>query len=203
MKVLLLNGSPHAEGCTYTALSEVAKALTENGVEAEIVQIGKKPVRGCIACGGCAGKGKCVFSDDGVNEFIEKMKGADGLVVGSPVYYASANGTVECFLDRAFYAGGSAFVHKPAAAVASARRAGTTATLDELLKYFTISQMPVVSSTYWSQIYGGAPGDASHDAEGLQTARNLARNMAWLLKCIAAGPEPPEAETAARTNFIR
>lgn len=207
MKVLLLNGSPHAEGCTYTALSEVAKALTENGVEAEIVQIGKNPVRGCVACGGCAGKGKCVFSDDGVNEFIEKMKGADGLVVGSPVYYASANGTVECFLDRAFYAGGSAFVHKPAAAVASARRAGTTATLDELLKYFTISQMPVVSSTYWPMVHGSKAEDVAKDEEGLQVMRNLGRNMAYLLKCMeagkAAGILPPEAERGARTNFIR
>ena len=207
MKVLLLNGSPHPHGCTFTALSEVAKTLEENGVEAEILQIGAKPVRGCIACGGCAGKGRCAFGDDIVNTLIEKMEQADGFIVGSPVYYASANGAVECILDRAFYAGGKAFVHKPAAAVASARRAGTTATLDELTKYFTISQMPVVSSTYWPMVHGNKPEDVAKDEEGLQVMRNLDRNMAWLLKCIEAGKQAgvqvPEAERQYRTNFIR
>ena len=207
MKVLLLNGSPHPHGCTFTALSEVAKTLEENGVETEILQIGAKPVRGCIACGGCAGKGRCAFGDDIVNTLIEKMEQADGFIVGSPVYYASANGAVECILDRAFYAGGKAFVHKPAAAVASARRAGTTATLDELTKYFTISQMPVVSSTYWPMVYGNKPEDVAKDEEGLQVMRNLGRNMAWLLKCIEAGKQAgvqvPEAERQYRTNFIR
>ncbi|HIS77548.1 MAG TPA: flavodoxin family protein [Candidatus Merdivicinus excrementipullorum] len=207
MKVLLLNGSPHPHGCTFTALSEVAKTLEENGVEAEILQIGAKPVRGCIACGGCAGKGRCAFGDDIVNTLIEKMEQADGFIVGSPVYYASANGAVECILDRAFYAGGKAFVHKPAAAVASARRAGTTATLDELTKYFTISQMPVVSSTYWPMVHGNKPEDVAKDEEGLQVMRNLGRNMAWLLKCIEAGKQAgvqvPEAERQYRTNFIR
>ena len=207
MKVLLLNGSPHPHGCTFTALSEVAKTLEENGVETEILQIGAKPVRGCIACGGCAGKGRCVFGDDIVNTLIEKMEQADGFIVGSPVYYASANGAVECILDRAFYAGGKAFVHKPAAAVASARRAGTTATLDELTKYFTISQMPVVSSTYWPMVHGGKAEDVAKDEEGLQIMRNLGRNMAWLLKCIEAGKQAgvqvPEAERQYRTNFIR
>ena len=207
MKVLLLNGSPHPHGCTFTALSEVAKTLEENGVETEILQIGAKPVRGCIACGGCAGKGRCVFGDDIVNTLIEKMEQADGFIVGSPVYYASANGAVECILDRAFYAGGKAFVHKPAAAVASARRAGTTATLDELTKYFTISQMPVVSSTYWPMVHGGKAEDVAKDEEGLQIMRNLGRNMAWLLKCIEAGRQAgvqvPEAERQYRTNFIR
>ena len=207
MKVLLLNGSPHPHGCTFTALSEVAKTLEENGVEAEILQIGAKPVRGCIACGGCAGKGRCAFGDDIVNTLIEKMEQADGFIVGSPVYYASANGAVECILDRAFYAGGKAFVHKPAAAVASARRAGTTATLDELTKYFTISQMPVVSSTYWPMVHGGKAEDVAKDEEGLQIMRNLGRNMAWLLKCIEAGKQAgvqvPEAERQYRTNFIR
>ena len=207
MKVLLLNGSPHPHGCTFTALSEVAKTLEENGVETELLQIGTKPVRGCIACGGCAGKGRCVFGDDIVNTLIEKMEQADGFIVGSPVYYASANGAVECILDRAFYAGGKAFVHKPAAAVASARRAGTTATLDELTKYFTISQMPVVSSTYWPMVHGGKAEDVAKDEEGLQIMRNLGRNMAWLLKCIEAGKQAgvqvPEAERQYRTNFIR
>ncbi len=207
MKVLLLNGSPHPHGCTFTALSEVAKTLEENGVETEILQLGNKPVRGCIACGGCAGKGRCVFGDDIVNTLIEKMEQADGFIVGSPVYYASANGAVECILDRAFYAGGKAFVHKPAAAVASARRAGTTATLDELTKYFTISQMPVVSSTYWPMVHGGKAEDVAKDEEGLQIMRNLGRNMAWLLKCIEAGKQAgvqvPEAERQYRTNFIR
>ncbi len=207
MKVLLLNGSPHPHGCTFTALSEVAKTLEESGVETEILQIGAKPVRGCIACGGCAGKGRCVFGDDIVNTLIEKMEQADGFIVGSPVYYASANGAVECILDRAFYAGGKAFVHKPAAAVASARRAGTTATLDELTKYFTISQMPVVSSTYWPMVHGGKAEDVAKDEEGLQIMRNLGRNMAWLLKCIEAGKQAgvqvPEAERQYRTNFIR
>ena len=207
MKVLLLNGSPHPHGCTFTALSEVAKTLEENGVEAEILQIGAKPVRGCIACGGCAGKGRCALGDDIVNTLIEKMEQADGFIVGSPVYYASANGAVECILDRAFYAGGKAFVHKPAAAVASARRAGTTATLDELTKYFTISQMPVVSSTYWPMVHGNKPEDVAKDEEGLQVMRNLGRNMAWLLKCIEAGKQAgvqvPEAERQYRTNFIR
>ncbi len=207
MKVLLLNGSPHPHGCTFTALSEVAKTLEENGVKAEILQIGAKPVRGCIACGGCAGKGRCAFGDDIVNTLIEKMEQADGFIVGSPVYYASANGAVECILDRAFYAGGKAFVHKPAAAVASARRAGTTATLDELTKYFTISQMPVVSSTYWPMVHGNKPEDVAKDEEGLQVMRNLGRNMAWLLKCIEAGKQAgvqvPEAERQYRTNFIR
>ena len=207
MKVLLLNGSPHPHGCTFTALSEVAKTLEENGVKAEILQIGAKPVRGCIACGGCAGKGRCAFGDDIVNTLIEKMEQADGFIVGSPVYYASANGAVECILDRAFYAGGKAFVHKPAAAVASARRAGTTATLDELTKYFTISQMPVVSSTYWPMVHGNKPEDVAKDEEGLQVMRNLGRNMAWLLKCIEAGKQAgvqvPEAVRQSRPNFFR
>lgn len=208
MKVLLFNGSPHKAGCTYTALAEVAKTLQEAGVETEILQIGSKAFRGCIACGGCSGKGACVFGrDDGLNEIIEKCKTADGFVFGSPVYYASANGTLISFMDRLFYAGAGALAHKPAAAVASARRAGTTVTLDELNKYFTISQMPVVSSTYWNMVHGGKAEDVAQDEEGLQTMRNLGRNMAWLLKCIeagkAAGVEAPTAERGYRTNFIR
>lgn len=202
MKVIMISGSPHKEGSSRLALREMEKVFAAEGIESELIEVGAGPVSGCTACGACKKTGVCVIGDR-VNEAIEKLAAADALVVATPVHYASPAGALLAFLDRMFYAGGSKFAHKPAAAFASARRAGTTASLDVINKYFTISQMPVVSSTYWSQIYGGAPGDASHDAEGLQTARNLARNMAWLLKCIAAGPEPPEAETAARTNFIR
>ena len=207
MKVLLINGSPRAKGCTFTALSEVAKALEENGIETEIAQIGNKAIRGCIGCGGCAGKGRCVFDDDVTNEMIAKVKEADGIVIGSPVYYSSPNGNLISMLDRLFYAAGEYFVHKPAAAVASARRAGTSATLDDLQKYFTIKQMPIVSSTYWNMVHGSCPEDVLKDEEGLQTMRNLGKNMAWLLKCIENGKNndilPPEAETGSKTNFIR
>lgn len=206
MKVLLINGSPNEKGCTYTALSEVAAVLNENGVETEIASIGKQPIRGCIGCGGCAGKRRCVFGDDIVNSMIEKMEQADGLIIGSPVYFASPNGNLMSMLDRFFYAGGC-FAHKPAAAVASARRAGTTVTLDDLNKYFGIRQMPVVSSTYWNMVHGSKPEDVKKDEEGLQTMRNLGKNMAWLLKCIATGKEngvePPMSENTNRTNFIR
>lgn len=207
MKVLLINGSPRVKGCTFTALSEVAKTLEECGIETEIAQIGNKAIRGCIGCGGCASKGHCVFDDDVTNEMIAKIKEADGLVIGSPVYYSSPNGNLISMLDRLFYAGGDFLVHKPAAAVASARRAGTSATLDDLQKYFTIKQMPIVSSTYWNMVHGSCPEDVLKDEEGLQTMRNLGRNMAWLLKCIENGKNndilPPEAETGSKTNFIR
>ncbi len=206
MKVLLINGSPNEKGCTYTALSEVAKTLEECGVMAEIVQIGKQAVRGCIGCGGCAGKGRCVFNDDMVNEWLAKMEEADGLVIGSPVYFASPNGNLISLLDRLFYAGKN-FAHKPAAAVVSARRGGTTVSLDDIQKYFTIRQMPVVSSTYWNMVHGNKPEEVLQDKEGLQTMRNLGRNMAWILKCIEAGKQngimPPVAENDSRTNFIR
>ncbi len=206
MKVLLINGSPNEKGCTYTALKEAAGVLNENGVETEIVCIGKQPIRGCIGCGGCSGSHRCVFQDDMVNGMIEKMEEADGLIIGSPVYFASPNGNLVSMLDRFFYAGGC-FAHKPAAAVASARRAGTTATLDDLNKYFTIRQMPVVSSTYWNMVHGSCPEDVAKDEEGLQSMRNLGRNMAWLLKCIEAGREKgvetPVSENTKRTNFIR
>lgn len=207
MKVLLINGSPHASGCTYTALRETANALEAAGVETEIVHGAAKPVRGCIGCGGCAKTHRCVFQDDIVNTCIDKLEQADGLIVGSPVYYASPNGTMLSLLDRLFYAGGCYAQHKPAAAVCSARRGGTTATFDVLNKYFTISQMPVVSSTYWNMVHGSRAEDAMQDAEGLQIMRNLGRNMAWLLGCIEtgrrAGVEAPEAERSSRTNFIR
>ncbi len=206
MKVLLINGSPNAKGCTYTALSEVEKVLQENGIETEIAQIGNQPIRGCIGCGGCFGKGKCVFNDDITNTMIEKMEQADGLVIGSPVYFASPNGNLISMLDRFFYAGGC-FAHKPAAAVVSARRGGTTPSLDDLNKYFGIRQMPIVASTYWNMVHGSKPEDVKQDEEGLQTMRNLGRNMAWLLKCIESGRKngisAPEAENHVRTNFIR
>lgn len=206
MKVLMINGSPNEKGCTYTALSAVAAALGENGVDWELFRVGPEPVRGCTACGGCSGTGRCVF-DDSVNVVLDKMAGCDGLIVGSPVHFASPAGSLIALLDRAFYAGRGVFAHKPAAAVISARRAGTTAALDVLGKYFSISQMPVVSSTYWNMVHGSTPEDVAKDAEGLQTMRNLGRNMAWLLRCIAAGREngalPPAAEHGARTNFIR
>ena len=206
MKVLLINGSPNEKGCTYTALNEVAKTLQGNGIDTEIAQIGKQAIRGCIGCGGCSGKGRCVFNDDITNSMIEKMEQADGLVIGSPVYFASPNGNLISMLDRLFYAG-KCFAHKPAAAVVSARRGGTTVSLDDLNKYFGIRQMPVVASTYWNMIHGSTPEDVMQDEEGLQTMRNLGRNMAWLLKCIESGREKgiaaPDAENSARTDFIR
>ena len=208
MKVLLLNGSSHPHGCTDTALCEVASALENAGIDAEILFLGNDPVRDCTACGTCAkAPGKCVFDDDIVNRIIEKAREADGFVFGTPVYYAHPSGRILSILDRVFYAGKSAFVHKPAAAIASARRAGTTASLDVLQKYFTISQMPVVSSTYWTMVHGKEAQDVLKDEEGLQTMRNLASNMAWMLRCIEAGKsmgiQPPQAESVARTNFIR
>ena len=206
MKVLMLNGSCNPKGCTYTALTEVGKALSSQGIDYEIVQLDGGPVRDCIGCNQCSKNG-CVFTDDGVNDFIAKARQADGFVFGTPVYYAHPSGRVLSFLDRVFYAGGSAFAGKPGAAVASARRAGTTASVDVLNKYFTIAQMPVVSSTYWNMVHGNTPEEVLQDAEGMQTMRNLARNLLWLVQCIqagqAAGLQPPQAERDHRTNFIR
>jgi multimeric flavodoxin WrbA len=210
MKVILVNGSPHENGCTCTALRTVAKTLNEEGIETEIFQLGKQPLVGCTACGGCAQTGRCVF-DDRVNEFLDLAAGADGFVFGSPVHYASAGGAIVSFMDRAFFAGSNAkerpFYLKPAAAVVSARRAGTTAAFDQLNKYFTISQMPVISSRYWNMVHGTKPEDVEKDLEGLQVMRVLARNMAWFLKCKEAGAKAgvplPEAEDTIRTNFIR
>lgn len=206
MKVLLVNGSPRAAGCTFTALSEVAETLQEEGIETEIFQLGTKPVQDCIACMKCRELQKCVF-DDVANELIEKAKGADGFVFGTPVYYAHPSGRVQSVLDRAFYAGGYAFACKPGAAVASARRGGTAASFDVLNKYFGIASMPVVSSTYWNMVYGKTPDEVRQDAEGMQTMRNLGRNMAYLLKCMeagrAAGIAFPAQENSVRTNFIR
>lgn len=208
MKVLLINGSPNENGCTYTALSEAAGALEQEGIETEIFQMGKQPVRGCIGCGGCArkGEGRCVFDDDAVNRALEKAETADGYIIGSPVYFASANGSLIALLDRMFYAG-KCFAYKPAAAVVSARRAGTTASIDEINKYFSIRNMPVVSSKYWTMVHGNTPEEVRQDLEGMQNMRVLGRNMAWLLKCLEAGKQAgiaiPEAEAPVKTNFIR
>ncbi|MEN6460556.1 MAG: flavodoxin family protein [Syntrophomonas sp.] len=210
MKVLLVNGSPHKEGCTYTALTEVAETLNREGIDTGIFWIGNKPLSGCIACKTCAEKKECVFNDS-VKDFLDLAKDADGFIFGSPVHYAAASGAITSFMDRAFYsdmlAGRQSFYLKPAAAVVSARRAGTTATFDQLNKYFTISQMPIISSRYWNMVHGATPEDVKKDLEGLQTMRILGRNMAWFLKCkeagIKAGVTFPEREETVITNFIR
>ncbi len=206
MKVLLLNGSPRAEGCTFTALSVIAETLNAEGVETEIFQIGNKPVQDCIACGGCKGKGLCVF-DDVVNEFIKKSANADGFVFGTPVYYAHPTGRVLSALDRIFYAGKENFRHKPCAVIASARRAGTTLSLNVMEKYAGITEMPIISSTYWNMAHGNTPEQVLKDEEGMQSMRNIAKNTAWILKCIEAGEKAgitaPENRKDIRTNFIR
>ena len=205
MKVLLVNGSLHENGCTYTALTEVAKALNANGVETEIYQLADKISSGCKGCWICKKTKKCVI-DDGVNEFVEKAAEFDGFVFGSPVYYASASGALVSFMDRVFYSGGKNLAFKPAAAVVSCRRAGASTTFDVINKYFTINNMPIVGSNYWNEIHGNTAEEAAQDAEGLQTMRMLGNNMAWLLKCIALGKEAgiaPETEKKIWTNFIR
>ncbi len=205
MKVLLINGSPRRNGCTFTALSEVEKTLHLEGVETELVQLGAKAVQGCIACGRCKTLGRCVF-DDLVNETAPKLEAADGLVVGSPVYYASANGSLIAFLDRLFYSTPFDKTMKAGAAVLSCRRGGASASFDELNKYFTISGMPVVSSQYWNSVHGNTPEEVGQDLEGLQIMRTLGRNMAFLVKSIALGREKlglPEKEPRVSTNFIR
>ena len=205
MKVLLINGSPHAKGSTYTALHEMEKVFAENGIETEIFHVGNQDIRGCIACRSCRKNGKCVF-DDAVNEAAAKFEACDGLVVGSPVYYASANGTLIAFLDRLFYSTGFDKTMKVGAGVASARRGGITSTFDELNKYFTITGMLVASGQYWNGIHGNDAGEAVQDEEGMQMMRTLARNMAFLMKSIALGKEKyglPEKEPVKRTNFIR
>lgn len=205
MKVLLINGSPHAKGNTYTALHEMEKIFEENGIETELVTVGNQAVRGCVACLSCREKGKCVF-DDIVNELAPKFEQADGLVVGSPVYYASANATLIAVLDRLFYSTGFDKTMKVGAAVAAARRGGLTSTFDELNKYFTISGMPVASGQYWNGIHGRLAEEAKQDGEGLQMMRTLARNMAFLMKSIELGKEKfglPEKEEKISTNFVR
>jgi multimeric flavodoxin WrbA len=206
MKVLLINGSPHKNGCTYTALAEVAGQLEKNGVSANIFHIGNRPIRGCTACRKCEESGRCIFNDDPVNEVVELLSEADGLVVGVPVYFASPNGALLSLLDRVFYRKYSSYEYKPAAAVVSCRRGGASASFDALNKYFTISRMPVVSSQYWNSVHGNTPEEVRQDLEGMQIMRTLGRNMAWLLKCIEAGKGVvpyPEKEKNVATNFIR
>lgn len=205
MKVLLINGSPHANGNTAIALGEMDKVFKENGIETEIIHIGKDAIRGCVACGGCAKIGKCVF-DDAVNETAPKFEKADGIVVGSPVYYAGPNATLTAFLDRLFYSAKFDKTMKVGASVTVARRGGTTAAFDRLNKYFTISGMPVASSQYWNNIHGREQGQATQDEEGLQIMRTLARNMSFLIKSIALGKKEyglPEKEPWKPTHFIR
>ena len=200
MKVLLINGGPHSSGCIYTALSEVAATLKENGVESEILWLGTKPVPGCIACGHCWETGRCVF-DDLVNQIHDRAAEFDGLIVGSPVYYAGPSGQVQCFLDRLFYsADPSEWAGKPAAAVVNCRRGGASAAFDRLNKYFTISNMPVVPSQYWNSTHGFTPEDVRKDKEGLQTMRVLARNMAWMLQRLPVDTLPA-AEERISTSF--
>lgn len=205
MKVILINGSPNARGCTYTALSEVAATLEKEGIETELIQVGNRDVRGCIGCRQCKTKGKCVF-DDIVNEVAPKFRDCGGIVIGSPVYFASANGTLISFIDRLFYSMNEDKTMKVGAAVVSCRRGGSTATFDEINKYFTISGMPVVSSQYWNMVHGNSAEEVKQDAEGMQTMRTLGRNMAFLIKSIQLGKQQfglPEKEPHIFTNFIR
>lgn len=210
MKVLLINGSPHKHGCTYTALSEIASVLNAEGIETEIFQLGTAPVRGCTDCGQCGRmrSSRCVFDDDAVNRVLDKAEGCDGFVFGSPVHYASAGGSITSLMDRMFYCGSSVMRGKPAAAIVSARRAGTTASIDQLNKYFTISGMPIVSGQYWPMVHGNKPEDVLQDEEGLQIMRTLGRNMAYMIRAFAVAREhgvlPPESESPRKwTNFIR
>lgn len=206
MKVLVLNGSPRVDGNTYSAIAEAEKVFKEKGVETEIINVGASPVRGCVACGYCAEHKKCAFNDGGVNEAAEKLKAADGLIIASPVYYASANGTLISFLDRLFYSINCDLTMKAGASIAVCRRGGGSATVDQLNKYFSISGMPIVGSQYWNIVYGGAKGEATLDGEGMQTIRTLAENFVFLMKSIKLGKEKyglPEKEKRIRTNFIR
>lgn len=205
MKILLINGSPHTKGNTYTALAEMEKIFHTESIETELINIGNKVIHGCIACRSCQSNGKCVFDDD-VNIIASKFEQADGLVIGSPVYYASANGTLISFLDRLFYSTSFDKTMKVGAAIAAARRGGLTSTFDELNKYFTICGMPVASGQYWNGIHGNFNGDCVQDSEGLQQMRTLARNMSFLMKSIALGKEKyglPEKESPCMTNFVR
>lgn len=205
MKVLLINGSPKANGNTATALAEMAKVFAEEGIQTVTMQVGSQAVRGCIGCGKCGNLGKCVF-DDIVNEAAAMLAQCDGMVVGSPVYYASANGTVTAFLDRLFYSNHTDLRMKVGASIVAARRGGLSAAMDQLNKYFSISGMPIASSQYWNDVHGGAPGEALADAEGMQTMRTLARNMSFLMKSIALGKNAfglPQKEKHVWTNFIR
>lgn len=208
MKVLLLNGSPHVKGCTWRALLEAEKALHAEGIDTEWLHIGFEPIRGCMGCGMCRKNklGKCIFGEDAVNVAIAKMEECDGLLVGSAVHYAGATGGITSFLDRMFYAS-RGFGYKPAAAIASCRRAGNVAALDQLNKYFVMCNMPLVPSSYWNIVFGNSPEEVEQDKEGMMVMRTLGRNMAWMLKSIeagkAAGLTPPQPERKVRTNFIR
>ncbi len=212
MKVLMVNGSSHPHGTTMRALEEMTKVFDEAGIESEVIQLGGKPIADCLQCNRCAVSGKCVFKDDGVNEFIDKAYEADGFVFATPTYFAHASGRICSFLDRAFYANAvdevyDAFKFKPGAAVAVVRRAGTTSALDDLNKYFGIAQMPVAGSTYWNLAYGLEADEAQQDQEGMQTMRNLARNMAWMMQCFKAGKDAgiayPATTSPYATNFVR
>ncbi len=206
MKVLLINGSPHAKGCTFTALNEVAASLEKEGIETEMIHLGTKPLSGCLGCGACLKTGQCVIKDS-LNEFLEKAEKADGFVFGSPVHFASASGMLTSFMDRAFYGKDKLFAYKPAAAVMSCRRGGATATFEQINKYFTMSNMIVVGSQYWNMVHGNAPEEVKQDLEGMQTMRTLGLNMAWILKSIQAGKDAglpmPQREAKTKTNFIR
>ena len=205
MKVLLINGSPDPSGCTYTALDIIAQRLRENGVDSQLIQVGKKPVIGCLGCGACRKLGKCIYGDDGVNAARDALDECDGLIVGSPVHYASASGALTSFLDRLFFSRSTANLRmKFGAAVVSCRRGGASATFDQLNKYFTITQMPVVSSCYWNMVHGFTPEDVYADKEGVRTMKVLADNMAYLVKMKAAFSEPlPQLPPQAVTNFVR
>ncbi len=209
LKVMLVNGSPHKEGCVHTLLNEIADMLSRQEINTEIIWIGNQPISGCIGCRSCIGRGTC-FRDDIVNKFISKIDEYDGFIFGTPVHYAAASGGITSFMDRVFFIdefNGHHFAGKPAAAIASCRRSGGTATIDQINRYFTDSNMPVVPSQYWNVVHGVTPEQIHQDIEGLQIMRTLARNMAWMLKCIHAGKENginfPEHETLTRTNFIR
>jgi multimeric flavodoxin WrbA len=207
MKVLLVNGSPNKKGCTYTALCEVEKELKKHDIETEIFYLGKKPIRGCTACAKCLELGKCVFDDDVVNVALDKANKSDGFIFGSPVHYAGPSGFIKSFLDRCFFSGSSFFAHKPGAAIVSCRRGGASSAFDQLNKYFSINNMPIVSSQYWNMVHGNTPEEVLQDFEGLQTMRTLGQNMAWLLQSIEAGKNAgvplPATEDRVWTNFIR
>ncbi len=206
MKVLLINGSPRKKSCTFRALTEISNTLNALDIETQIVSIGTTAIRGCIACNKCIETGYCIFKDDPINEWIDIMKDSDGLIVGSPVYYAAPNPSLCAALDRMFYYKSAVYAYKPGAAIVSCRRAGSTAAIDCLNKFFTIAEMPIVSSQYWNMVHGNAPEEVTKDIEGLQTMRVLGRNMAWLLKCIDFAKDSvakPEIEERAWTNFVR
>lgn len=206
MKVLLINGSPNENGCTYTGLKEMEKIFSQYGIDTEILYLGKKAISGCIACTKCRSTGRCVF-DDEVNKIGERLEEFDGVIVGSPVYYAGPSAQVTAFLDRLFYSYGKKMAGKLGTSIVSCRRGGATAAFDRLNKYFSISNMPIVTSQYWNQIHGNTPEEVRKDEEGLQTLRTLAQNFSWLLKCIEAGKNSgvkrDEYESPLRTNFIR